>query len=133
MYNIEQVIGLDSHSNNIKILQDVQSVIKPSRSIFLFFSVKLCIYAYQHCVNFHRCLLIKYLRTYFFGRMTLLLGPPGSGKTTLLQAIAGKLDQTLKVFCFFPVKEMICRTLQGIEFNKTIYILIMSYQHSYFL
>ncbi|KAJ6827321.1 putative ABC transporter G family member 39 [Iris pallida] len=30
-------------------------------------------------------------------RMTLLLGPPGCGKTTLLLALAGKLDQTLKV------------------------------------
>ncbi|GMH15940.1 hypothetical protein Nepgr_017781 [Nepenthes gracilis] len=31
------------------------------------------------------------------GRMTLLLGPPSSGKTTLLLALAGKLDQDLKV------------------------------------
>ncbi|XP_051151375.1 pleiotropic drug resistance protein 1-like [Andrographis paniculata] len=31
------------------------------------------------------------------GRMTLLLGPPSSGKTTLLLALAGKLDQSLKV------------------------------------
>ncbi|KAK4490942.1 hypothetical protein RD792_001662 [Penstemon davidsonii] len=31
------------------------------------------------------------------GRMTLLLGPPISGKTTLLLALAGKLDQELKV------------------------------------
>ncbi|MED6120622.1 transcription factor [Stylosanthes scabra] len=30
-------------------------------------------------------------------RMTLLLGPPSSGKTTLLLALAGKLDQSLKV------------------------------------
>ncbi|XP_062117535.1 pleiotropic drug resistance protein 2-like [Humulus lupulus] len=30
-------------------------------------------------------------------RMTLLLGPPGAGKTTLLQAVAGKLDQNLRV------------------------------------
>ncbi|KAJ7959803.1 Pleiotropic drug resistance ABC transporter [Quillaja saponaria] len=30
------------------------------------------------------------------GRMTLLLGPPGSGKSTLLQALAGKLDPSLK-------------------------------------
>ncbi|OIW01495.1 hypothetical protein TanjilG_19421 [Lupinus angustifolius] len=30
-------------------------------------------------------------------RMALLLGPPGSGKTTLLQALAGKLDQDLRV------------------------------------
>uniref|UniRef100_A0A5B7A802 Putative pleiotropic drug resistance protein 2-like n=1 Tax=Davidia involucrata TaxID=16924 RepID=A0A5B7A802_DAVIN len=30
-------------------------------------------------------------------RMTLLLGPPGAGKTTLLLALAGKLDQDLKV------------------------------------
>lgn len=29
--------------------------------------------------------------------MTLLLGPPGAGKTTLLLALAGKLDNTLKV------------------------------------
>ncbi|KAH7833611.1 hypothetical protein Vadar_008066 [Vaccinium darrowii] len=58
--SIFSVIGLNSHANSIKILQDVQGIIKPSR-------------------------------------MTLLLGPPGCGKTTLLQAIAGKLDQTLKV------------------------------------
>ncbi|VAH77442.1 unnamed protein product [Triticum turgidum subsp. durum] len=30
-------------------------------------------------------------------RMTLLLGPPGSGKTTLLLALAGRLDEDLKV------------------------------------
>ncbi|CAA6653938.1 unnamed protein product [Spirodela intermedia] len=30
-------------------------------------------------------------------RMTLLLGPPGCGKTTFLLALAGKLDQSLKV------------------------------------
>ncbi|KAK3219964.1 hypothetical protein Dsin_013934 [Dipteronia sinensis] len=30
-------------------------------------------------------------------RMSLLLGPPSSGKTTLLLALAGKLDQSLKV------------------------------------
>lgn len=29
--------------------------------------------------------------------MTLLLGPPGSGKTSLLLALAGKLDNDLKV------------------------------------
>ncbi|CAI0431163.1 unnamed protein product [Linum tenue] len=31
------------------------------------------------------------------GRMALLLGPPGSGKSTLLKALAGKLDNNLKV------------------------------------
>lgn len=31
------------------------------------------------------------------GRMTLLLGPPSSGKTTLLLALAGNLDNNLKV------------------------------------
>ncbi|KAF3790907.1 Spermidine/putrescine import ATP-binding protein [Nymphaea thermarum] len=30
-------------------------------------------------------------------RLTLLLGPPGCGKTTLLLALAGKLDQSLKL------------------------------------
>ncbi|KAK7392996.1 hypothetical protein VNO78_21446 [Psophocarpus tetragonolobus] len=30
-------------------------------------------------------------------RMTLLLGPPGSGKTTFLQALAGKMDNDLRV------------------------------------
>ena len=30
-------------------------------------------------------------------RLTLLLGPPSSGKTTLLLALAGKLDQNLRV------------------------------------
>ncbi|KAE8678601.1 Pleiotropic drug resistance protein 12 [Hibiscus syriacus] len=30
-------------------------------------------------------------------RMTLLLGPPSSGKTTLLLAVAGKLDESLRV------------------------------------
>ena len=34
-------------------------------------------------------------------RMTLLLGPPGAGKTTLLLALAGKLDQDLRVCLSF--------------------------------
>jgi DNA polymerase III delta prime subunit len=38
----------------------------------------------------------------FFGRMTLLLGPPGSGKTTLLLALAGKLSKSLKVSSYLP-------------------------------
>jgi ABC-type Fe3+/spermidine/putrescine transport system ATPase subunit len=33
----------------------------------------------------------------FFGRMTLLLGPPGCGKTTMLLALSGKLSHSLKV------------------------------------
>lgn len=33
-------------------------------------------------------------------RLTLLLGPPASGKTTLLLALAGKLDDELRVSHF---------------------------------
>ncbi|TXG63220.1 hypothetical protein EZV62_010214 [Acer yangbiense] len=36
-------------------------------------------------------------------RLTLLLGPPGCGKTTLLQALAGKLNQSLKLF---PIEDI---------------------------
>ena len=34
---------------------------------------------------------------WFACRFTLLLGPPGCGKTTFLLALAGKLNQSLKV------------------------------------
>ncbi|KAJ9177965.1 hypothetical protein P3X46_009888 [Hevea brasiliensis] len=55
------MVGLSpSKKRIIKILQDVNGIVRPSR-------------------------------------MTLLLGPPGSGKTTLLKALAGKLDDDLKV------------------------------------
>ncbi|KAF1867088.1 hypothetical protein Lal_00049516 [Lupinus albus] len=37
-------------------------------------------------------------------RLTLLLGPPGCGKTTFLMALAGKLDQSLKLDEFVPQK-----------------------------
>ncbi|GAB2293481.1 transcription factor [Dionaea muscipula] len=40
------------------------------------------------------CCLRPYARQM---RMALLLGPPSSGKTTLLLALAGRLNQTLKV------------------------------------
>ncbi|XP_062117542.1 pleiotropic drug resistance protein 2-like [Humulus lupulus] len=45
-------------------------------------------------------------------RMTLLLGPPGAGKTTLLLALAGKLDQDLRVsgkvtYCGHEMNEFI--------------------------
>ncbi|XP_056693218.1 ABC transporter G family member 39-like isoform X1 [Spinacia oleracea] len=45
-------------------------------------------------------------------RMTLLLGPPSSGKTTLLLALAGKLDNNLKVsgkitYCGHELKEFV--------------------------
>ncbi|XP_072994199.1 pleiotropic drug resistance protein 3-like isoform X2 [Typha latifolia] len=52
--------GLKPQEAKIRILKDVNGIIKPSR-------------------------------------MTLLLGPPGCGKTTLLQALAGRLDKSLKV------------------------------------
>ncbi|EEF33323.1 ATP-binding cassette transporter, putative [Ricinus communis] len=55
------MIGLSpSKKRIVKILQDVNGIVRPSR-------------------------------------MTLLLGPPGSGKTTLLKALAGKLDNDLRV------------------------------------
>ncbi|KAI3838838.1 hypothetical protein MKX03_002614 [Papaver bracteatum] len=45
-------------------------------------------------------------------RLTLLLGPPASGKTTFLQALAGKLDRSLRVtgkitYCGHEFKEFI--------------------------
>ncbi|KAH9674753.1 ABC transporter G family member 34 [Citrus sinensis] len=45
-------------------------------------------------------------------RMTLLLGPPGAGKTTLLMALAGKLDDDLKLtgkikYCGHEFKEFV--------------------------
>ncbi|RZC92754.1 hypothetical protein C5167_007814 [Papaver somniferum] len=45
-------------------------------------------------------------------RLTLLLGPPASGKTTFLQALAGKLDKSLRVtgeitYCGHEFKEFI--------------------------
>ncbi|WCJ41760.1 ABC transporter G family member 34 [Euphorbia peplus] len=47
-------------------------------------------------------------------RITLLLGPPGAGKTTLLKALAGKLEQDLKVsgkvtFCGHEFSEFYCQ------------------------
>ncbi|ESW34862.1 hypothetical protein PHAVU_001G187800 [Phaseolus vulgaris] len=47
-------------------------------------------------------------------RMTLLLGPPGAGKTTLLLALAGKLDQDLKVggkvsYCGHELNEFVSK------------------------
>ncbi|XP_011005974.1 PREDICTED: pleiotropic drug resistance protein 3-like [Populus euphratica] len=57
---IANITGCKSVRNKIKILKNVNGIIKPSR-------------------------------------MTLLLGPPGCGKTTLLQALAEKLDESLKV------------------------------------
>ncbi|KAJ6390308.1 hypothetical protein OIU77_024514 [Salix suchowensis] len=57
---IAYITGCKSVPNKIKILKNVNGIIKPSR-------------------------------------MTLLLGPPGCGKTTLLQALAAKLDKSLKV------------------------------------
>ncbi|KAL0401568.1 UNVERIFIED_CONTAM: Pleiotropic drug resistance protein 2 [Sesamum latifolium] len=45
-------------------------------------------------------------------RMTLLLGPPSSGKTTLLKALAGKLEQDLRVsgkitYCGHELREFV--------------------------
>ncbi|KAM6592902.1 hypothetical protein CsatA_000605 [Cannabis sativa] len=45
-------------------------------------------------------------------RMTLLLGPPGAGKTTMLLALAGKLDNDLRVsgkvtYCGHEMKEFV--------------------------
>ncbi|XP_065867144.1 pleiotropic drug resistance protein 2-like isoform X1 [Euphorbia lathyris] len=47
-------------------------------------------------------------------RIALLLGPPGSGKTTLLKALAGKLEQDLKVsgkvtYCGHEFSEFYCQ------------------------
>ncbi|ESW34861.1 hypothetical protein PHAVU_001G187700 [Phaseolus vulgaris] len=47
-------------------------------------------------------------------RMTLLLGPPGAGKTTLLLALAGNLDQNLKVsgritYCGHELNEFVAK------------------------
>uniref|UniRef100_A0A803R1H9 Pleiotropic ABC efflux transporter N-terminal domain-containing protein n=1 Tax=Cannabis sativa TaxID=3483 RepID=A0A803R1H9_CANSA len=36
-------------------------------------------------------------------RMTLLLGPPGAGKTTMLLALAGKLDNDLRVLLSYNI------------------------------
>lgn len=58
---------------------------------------------FDNLVNFHKFFLVlntlmsRCLQSWYFSRMTLLLGPPGSGKSTLLQALAGKLDKDLRV------------------------------------
>ncbi|KAK9282777.1 hypothetical protein L1049_010998 [Liquidambar formosana] len=54
------------------------------------------------CINsclrsFFICFVLLLIDFMLF-RMTLLLGPPGAGKTTLLQALAGKLDKSLRVY-----------------------------------
>ncbi|KAI4334273.1 hypothetical protein L6164_018983 [Bauhinia variegata] len=76
---IEEILGKVGLSSSkkivIKILKDVNGIVKPSR-------------------------------------MVLLLGPPGAGKTTLLKALAGKLDNDLKVtgkitYCGHEFKEFI--------------------------
>jgi len=48
--------------------------------------------------------------------MTLLLGPPASGKTTLLLALAGKLQNTLKVSIPPNLSFMLLYLLNDIEF-----------------
>ncbi|KAB1199716.1 Pleiotropic drug resistance protein 2 [Morella rubra] len=70
------MIGLSpSKKRVVKILKDVNGIVRPSR-------------------------------------MTLLLGPPASGKTTFLQALAGKLDDDLRVagkvtYCGHEFKEFV--------------------------
>lgn len=82
---ITNIIWKHSHAYNIKILQDVRGIINPSRLLIF------C------CQRVNTLTTKRLTRKNFFGRMTLLLGHPGCGKTTLLLALAGKLDQNLKV------------------------------------
>lgn len=82
---ITNIIWKHSHAYNIKILQDVRGIIKPSRLLIF------C------CQRVNTLTTKRLTHKNFFGRMTLLLGHPGCGKTTLLLALAGKLDQNLKV------------------------------------
>lgn len=84
----EKIKIIPSKKKSIKILHDVNGIVRPSRLVSTTISLKKkqLPHLIKSQLSFVHCV-----------RMTLLLGPPGSGKTILLKALAGKLDKDLRV------------------------------------
>lgn len=100
----ESALGLFGISTakrtKLTILKNVSGIIKPSRYHLHFLIINYfepsSLGLFVHYYNLGWCNVTILIVLY---RMALLLGPPSSGKTTLLLALAGKLDNDLRVHC----------------------------------
>ncbi|PRQ53699.1 putative ABC transporter, P-loop containing nucleoside triphosphate hydrolase [Rosa chinensis] len=90
------IVGCKPQAYKLEILRDISGIIKPSRLEFT--KMRLIKSVFSICLTRVYGVAFTYCLTGLnLYRMTLLLGPPGCGKSTLLQALAGKLNHSLKV------------------------------------